>query len=252
VVVETKMNTMATEHREGKVEERPHGAGRRPAEIGRQIAALRRERRMKIVDLSREAGISPSMISQIERGQALPSVGTLHAIAGAFALTVHDLFPTEDAGSSAGAVERTAAEPVARSAKSTPTAVAHAPRHGAPVDRAAADPDGPVVRGDRREFSELAGGVRLERLTSFDLPDVDIVATVYRPGAASSERLYRHEGRELHLVTDGRLVIELGFQRYELAAGDSITFDSTVPHRYSNPFEEAAHGVSVMLPGRAR
>jgi transcriptional regulator with XRE-family HTH domain/quercetin dioxygenase-like cupin family protein len=221
-----------------------------PSELGRRIAALRRARGMNMVGLSRAAGVSPSMISQIERGRALPSVSTLYAIAEALAVTVHDLFAAErgerlpaaerSGPPAAGALEGAALESVVEQLR----------RGGTSFDWAGPGSNGPVVRRDQRQFCELAGGVRWERLTPFDLPDVDILGSVYRPGAASSEHLYRHQGCETHLVTAGRIVVDLAFQRYELEAGDSITFDSTEPHRYSNPFEETAYGVTVVMRGR--
>jgi transcriptional regulator with XRE-family HTH domain/quercetin dioxygenase-like cupin family protein len=222
-----------------------------PAEVGRQIAALRRERGMKMVDLSRAAGVSPSMISQIERGHALPSVGTLYAIAEALAITVHDLFaavPAAPPTPTDSAAEANAT--LAPGGDVEPTMLEHLSRGDPALNWAGPDPAGPVVRRDQRQFSELAGGVRCERLTPSALPDLDILATVYRPGATSSEHLYRHQGREMHLVTEGRIVVELAFQRYELEAGDSITFDSTEPHRYSNPFRTTAHGLTVLMLAR--
>jgi transcriptional regulator with XRE-family HTH domain/quercetin dioxygenase-like cupin family protein len=219
---------------------------RDPAEIGREIAALRRERGMKMVELSRAAGVSPSMISQIERGHALPSVSTLYAIAEALAVTVHDLFTSERG---AGPAPRPAgpAEAMSSSAPPGSTVLEQLSRRGDALEWAGPDSDGPVVRRDERRFMDLAGGVRWERLTPFDLPDVDILATLYPAGAVSSEHLYRHPGREMHHVTEGRIVIELGFQRYELATGDSITFHSTEPHRYLNPFDEPARGFTVLM-----
>jgi transcriptional regulator with XRE-family HTH domain len=234
------MNAMAPEGRTSE-------PSRDPAEIGREIAALRHERGMKMVELSRAAGVSPSMISQIERGHALPSVSTLYAIAEALAVTVHDLFTSGRVDEPGRTATKPARGRAAEPASPGSTVVEQLTRRGESFDWAGPASRGPVVRRSERRFSDLAGGVRWERLTPFDMPEVDILATVYRPGAASSEHLYRHHGREMHLVTDGRIVIELGFQRFELGAGDSITFQSTEPHRYSNPFDETAHGFTVLM-----
>ncbi len=69
----------------------------------RQIEAIRhalterrRESSMSMSELGRKVGVSPSMISQIERGQTLPSVGTLFALAAALGVTV-DAFLTPPA-----------------------------------------------------------------------------------------------------------------------------------------------------------
>jgi quercetin dioxygenase-like cupin family protein len=54
---------------------------------------------------------------------------------------------------------------------------------------------------------------------------------------------------EMVLVLSGRLEITLGFELYELQAGDSMCFDSTTPHRYTNPSDQVSRAVTVILPG---
>jgi mannose-6-phosphate isomerase-like protein (cupin superfamily) len=44
----------------------------------------------------------------------------------------------------------------------------------------------------------------------------------------------RHHGREYGYVMQGVLGIQIGFQEHELHPGDSIAFDSTIPHRLFN------------------
>ena len=53
--------------------------------IGRRLAAYRGQRGMRVAELAREVGVTPSLISQIERGLSRPSVSTLFAIAQALA-----------------------------------------------------------------------------------------------------------------------------------------------------------------------
>src|SRR5215475_11391797 len=87
----------------------------------RQIEAIRHaltERRqessMSMSELGRKVGVSPSMISQIERGQTLPSVGTLFALAAALGVTV-DAFltpPEKKDGDGDGAEPAVAPSPV--------------------------------------------------------------------------------------------------------------------------------------------
>ena len=44
--------------------------------------------------------------------------------------------------------------------------------------------------------------------------------------------------RENLVVTSGRLVLEIGKERHELAKGDAIAFTADVPHAYINPGSE--------------
>jgi len=57
----------------------------------------------------------------------------------------------------------------------------------------------------------------------------------------------RHSGYEYGLVVRGRLRVVVGFETYELAAGDSISFESAQPHRLSTIGDEPAHAVWVVV-----
>jgi quercetin dioxygenase-like cupin family protein len=53
--------------------------------------------------------------------------------------------------------------------------------------------------------------------------------------AASSDGAYAHDGEEFLYVLDGALTVWLGDrERYPLAAGDALTFPSTLRHRWRN------------------
>jgi quercetin dioxygenase-like cupin family protein len=55
----------------------------------------------------------------------------------------------------------------------------------------------------------------------------------YEAGAEScpEDSLFRHEGKEYAYVLEGRLGVQIGFERYELGPGDSVSFNSVHPHR---------------------
>ena len=90
--------------------------------------------------------------------------------------------------------------------------------------------------------------MRWERLTPTRSTTLEFLELVYGAGAESHPALYRHPGMEMVLVLSGRLVIFVGFDRYELEAGDSICFPSSTPHRYLNPTDETTRAVTVILP----
>src|SRR5690348_4656588 len=66
------------------------------AGIGVRLAELRHARRMRVSELARQAGVSPSLISQIERGGSKPSVGTLFAFAKVLGVPVDVFFSQTD------------------------------------------------------------------------------------------------------------------------------------------------------------
>jgi quercetin dioxygenase-like cupin family protein len=72
---------------------------------------------------------------------------------------------------------------------------------------------------------------------------------VYEVGGASGDgdTMMRHSGREHGLVTSGRLEVQVGFDHHSLGPGDSISYDSTTPHRLWNEGSEPAHGIWVVI-----
>src|SRR5215469_15180802 len=86
--------------------ERAQAAGDLAGDIGRRLAAHRGQRGMRVAELAREVGVTPSLISQIERGMSRPSVSTLFAIAQALDVPVDAFFrepqPPPKAGAHAG------------------------------------------------------------------------------------------------------------------------------------------------------
>jgi quercetin dioxygenase-like cupin family protein len=109
-----------------------------------------------------------------------------------------------------------------------------------------------VQRAGERLVIELESGVRWERLNPTGERDVDFLEVEYDVGGASSRggTFVHHAGRENGLVTSGALRVTVGFEQYELVAGDSICFDSAVPHRLETVGDEPARAVWLVI-GRA-
>jgi transcriptional regulator with XRE-family HTH domain len=211
----------------------PEQADRAPAgpadEIGARVASFRARRGRKVSELARQVGVSPSLISQIERGQSRPSVSTLFALAEALEVPVDAFF--RDSGEEADA------------APDRPKLVEATPQG---EDEPAAG-HRYMVRKDERAAIDIEGGVRWERLTPTTLDNVDFMELVYAPKAESNPTLYRHPGTEMVLVIEGRMDIYVGFERHALGPGDSIHFPSSFPHRYVNPTDEVTRAVTVIL-----
>lgn len=210
--------------------ERAQSGGDLAGDIGRRLAAHRGQRGMRVAELAREVGVTPSLISQIERGMSRPSVSTLFAIAQALDVPVDAFF-------------REPRQPVAAAAQpgGADGGSPAGPGQVAPADGRY------VVRRGGRAVIDIEGGVRWERLTRSTLDHLDFFELVYEPGAESHPRQYTHPGTEMVLVMSGCLEITIGFERYLLEPGDSIDFPSSMPHRYVNPATETARAVTVIL-----
>jgi transcriptional regulator with XRE-family HTH domain len=201
-------------------------AGDLAGDIGRRLATYRAERGLRVAELAREIGVTPSLISQIERGQSRPSVSTLFALAQALDVPVDAFFR-----------EPAAVGPAA--------AGGQAPLPSGPERRPAEARY--VVRQDNRAAIDIEGGVRWERLTPETMAHLDFFELVYGPGAESNPTLYSHPGTEMVLMLTGRLDISVGFETYRLDPGDSMEFPSSLPHRYANPGAIEARAVTVIM-----
>jgi transcriptional regulator with XRE-family HTH domain len=208
---------------------------------------MRQERGISARELARRVQVSPSLISQIERGRSRPSVRTLYAIASEFGASLEEFFQTDgDGKESDGENAGTAGQNGEASAATSLDAAIPLP--AASGDR----PWGPAQRADGRKTIVLDSGVRWERLTAQPDRFVDFVWVTYDVGGASSPTpaLTRHAGREYGVVLSGRLTVEVQFDTYELGPGDSISFDSTMHHRLSNPGDTPTQAIWFVVGRR--
>ncbi len=189
--------------------------------IGNRVREERLRQNIGVRELARRVGVSASLISQVELGRASPSVGTLYGIVNVLGLSLDKLLLEETGGTPAG------------------------------VDTQTGPPD-PVVRRGEGQLIQLASGVIWERLTPPSPQDVDFVSAVYEVGGEScpEDSLMRHSGSEYGHVLTGRLRVTVGFQTYELGPGDSISFESTMPHRLFNAGEERVEAVWFVVGRR--
>ena len=206
----------------------PRSEADRHVRLGERLRAKRTARGLSLRELARRLEVSPSLVSQIETGKIQPSVRTLYAIVSELGVSMDEIF-------GAGELERLQVLPEA----SEPGG-ASSPAGGS---------GGPVQRADSRRVIDLEAGVSWERLTTRNEREVEFLFTVYPPGGESSpaEALVRHTGREFGIVLNGRLGVTIGFEDYQLGPGDSVFFDSTVPHRLHNDGDETVQAVWVVL-----
>ena len=176
--------------------------------IGERLHSLRQARGLGVRELARRVGVTPSLLSQLERGSVNPSVVTLFRLAEALDATTDYFFGEE------------------RGAKTQP---------------------GPLVRQESRARIMLSDGICWERLTPTDEHDFEFMHCIYPPGATSAPDMQGHPGRDYGVLLEGRLDIDVGFTTYRLEPGDSIAFDASLPHRLTNPGTVPAHTIWVVL-----
>ncbi len=229
------------QERGGGLAELPGRDGVAPDAVGRRVREERLRQQIGVRELARRVGVSASLISQVELGKASPSVGTLYAIVNELGLSLDELL----LGSSSG--RRRAGQAPRDGDQRQPET---APAGG--IEGPAIGRFDPVVRAGAGKTIDLASGVQWERLTPQTPQDVDFLNVVYEVGSEScpEDSLMRHSGYEYGHVLTGRLGVTIGFDTYELGPGDSISFDSTMPHRLFTVGQETVKAIWFVVGRR--
>lgn len=195
-----------------------------PPSLGAKIRLARAARGYGVRELARRLECSPSLISQIERDKANPSVNTLYLIANELGITIDSMFGTneEDATADNNVVtppQRTSISPAAE-----PSAVQH--------------------RSSRMAIN-LDHGVRWELLTPSPEHNNEFMEVTYPTGSSSSgsDEFVRHSGREYAVILEGTLRARIGVEEFALETGDSLSFDPTTPHRFWNDDTETVRAI---------
>jgi transcriptional regulator with XRE-family HTH domain len=164
--------------------------------IGERIARLRADRRMTLDALARATGFTKSYLSKIENSRKLPPIGSLSRIAVALDSDIAGFFDNT--------------RPNGRD-------------NGVCVVRAGERR--PVVRGGTAfgyDYLSLAYRKHDKKMEPF-------IFTF--PAKIDSHVFFDHEGEEFLFVLKGRIEFQVGGERWVLREGDSLYFDSHIPHR---------------------
>lgn len=173
-----------------------------PSPLGRRIKQLRQEKGLTLEQLAKSSGVSKSMISKIERQEAVPTTTVLSRLAEAFSISVSGLIGATPSGEAL--VIRQADQPVFLD-----------PRNGF----------------ERRSLSPL-----------FPSRGVDLVLNILPPHQSTGAFQAHPAGVEEHLaVTEGTLHLRLDTNTFMLEKGDAMFFHANVEHEFINLGDEPCH-----------
>ena len=110
----------------------------------------------------------------------------------------------------------------------------------------AAESQSPLVRPRARKVLEVTPGIRME-LLAVGNPVMEAHMFKVAPGAGAEES-YAHAGEEFLYVLRGEFAISLDEDEYRLKTGDSFYFESTTPHRWSNPGKSETQVLWINTP----
>jgi|SRR5215213_1794594 len=192
--------------------------GAKSPSIGGRLAELRKEHQYSIRKLAERAGVSASLISDVERGKVEPSISTLKRLSDALGTTLPYFFtePAEQDGRVVRAGERV------------------------------------VLRGKKDSKGERSAiqtrGIRFELASPGQAEGIEAIVGLYDVGASLGDEPVTHEGEEWGMVLRGRLKVWVGDEIHFLNPGDSIWYTSTTPHRMENVANEPTEYIWIDTP----
>jgi transcriptional regulator with XRE-family HTH domain len=177
-------------------------------DLGSTIRRLREERNLSLKEVALRSDLTPSFLSQVERNITSPSVASLRKVAQAFGVPLTALF------------------------------------QGPSI------PENHVVRRkDRRQLIHPRRQWRDYLLTPNLTSKLQVILSVIEPGGGSGDEAYAHDSdEECVVILRGRLEFWVGSDWYLLEEGDSIVFESRIPHRNSNPGPDQAEVLWITTP----
>jgi transcriptional regulator with XRE-family HTH domain len=178
--------------------------------LGQRIKALRAERALQQRQLAEKAGLTPSLVSQIESGRLTPSLHTLGKIAAALGVSIASLF------------------------EQGPEGRLHIGRKS----------DYPVVSfdGSTEKWHVLGAGLFRGKIRA-------VVSTLGpRSQGVKTEKVILEPGQmKLFYVLEGKVALHYNGERHELAVGDSAYLDGGTPHGWENLGTRPAKALWVIL-----
>jgi transcriptional regulator with XRE-family HTH domain len=181
--------------------------------IGEKLRALRLKKKIGLTELGKHTGLSAAMLSKVERGKLFPTLPTLLRISLVFGVGLEYFFANDQK------------------------------RHVLGI----------VRKADRKRFPERPDGRDISfYFESLDFASVERKLSAYyaefQPLPPSKARLHHHAGVEFLSVLRGKLELHIGNAEHILDSGDSIYFDSSLPHSYRRVSQKGCSAIVITAP----
>ena len=164
-------------------------------DLGRRVKKLRGDRGWSLEELASASGVSRSMLSEIERERANPTLSVTYRIARAFGLALQELIESADSASS--------------------------------IQLIRADDRAQIFRSDKQCQIRTLSPLNLEK-------DVEFYELRLPVGGALRSQAHVDGTREFLTVEEGTVNLESGNSSEALAKGDSATYRADVAHAIVN------------------
>lgn len=178
--------------------------------LGALLRAIRNSRHLTIKDVAVKAGISSSLLSQIERNRISPSLDTLLQILEVYGVPPNKFFKDYETSSRVEIIRRG---------------------------------DRQVYERKGFKYETLCGESQTRGNYSFNAFFLELA-----PGQERGDVHDGHLGRELGIVVEGSARLIYGEDTYELNKGDAVSFFSQIPHVIQNASDAVFKAYWVVTP----
>ena len=181
--------------------------------IGEAIRTLRLRKKMGLVELGQHSGLSPALLSKIERGKLFPTLPTLLRIALVFSVGLEYFFNSARERRAVGVVRHQ-----------------HRKRF----------PESPEIKDPSYHFESLDFEAVERRMNSY-------LVEFHQPRAPKL-RTHAHPGGEFIYMLEGTLELTVGLEQVTLDRDDSVYFDSSRAHGYRRQGTRTCRAIVVTTP----
>lgn len=184
--------------------------------IGRKIRELRKKEGLVLQDLSNRTGLSKALLSQVEKEVVFPPIATLLKISKALNVGISFFFQDGDPEQKVVLVRRNESKVI-----------------------------------DSRHFGREAGGYYYEALAyKKSRKHMEPFLVEFKRKPLSELSYFSHEGEEFIYLLKGKLEFRTETERFVLEPGDSLYFESSLPHAYRALGRGHAKALTVVYPKR--
>jgi len=172
----------------------------KPRKFGSTLRTVRERRKLTLKEVARKAGVSESLISQIERDKVSPSIDTLLNITEVLGIHPEYLFRGMDPEVALQITRK---------------------NEGAQLVEGAVTYRSLCSRSKRGTEEPRDQGIEVFKLE-------------IKPGGSRGSIEYGHRGFEIGVILEGKALFYYGNERVELETGDCVSFTSDIPHTIQN------------------
>ncbi|MCX8497235.1 MAG: XRE family transcriptional regulator [Akkermansiaceae bacterium] len=177
-------------------------------DLGRRVKKLRADRNWSLEELASASGVSRSMLSEIERQRANPTLSVTYRIAQAFGLSLQDLIESANSAST--------------------------------IQTIRANERTQIFRSDKQCQIRTLSPLNLEK-------DVEFYELRLPRGGVLKSQPHIDGTREFLTVEEGSIDLQSGNSAETLSKGDSATYRADVPHTISNSGKSEAVAFLVVI-----